>query len=317
MNSISLSVYEVTIYKKNGSPKSVENISDFNNGKDLMLLFQKLPEYLNSTGTASAVLDIKASSKRLLINSKEFKPFGRVVSGEVETGEYGTENNIIDEEGKKVGKKEKSHSTMIPFYFMCDLERDSKRALLILQRFGKYGMFTIFSNIIKKEFEKQNPSYTIRIAPLVSKRAMDAIMKEGVIKKMSFQSVDTSKIDHTITARNSSDNFKASDVRCEYNIIAKRNKAIAFKNSVSKFLGADAKVSDYITLKEFEYNNVKISFEINGKSQTINLNNWQKFSPDIDITSKVTLNDAGYPVTKEVEKASLDLINDIKTDLLK
>jgi hypothetical protein len=89
------------------------------------------------------------------------------------------------------------------------------------------------------------------------------------------------------------------------------------KNSISKILGADAKVSDYVALREFDYNNVKINFDINGKPQTINLNNWQRFSPDIDITSKVTLNGAGYPHINDVEKAALELLGDIKAELSK
>jgi hypothetical protein len=172
MSSIALSVYEIIIYKKNGSVKNTEIISDFNNGADLMTLFQKLPSFLNTANMGVTVLDIASASKRLRINTNEFKPFGRIVSGEVETGDYGTENTIIDETGAEVGKKEKKHATMSPFYFMCDLEKDQKRAILILQRWSQFGIYTIFSTIIKKEFEKQNPAYSIKISPLVSKKPL-------------------------------------------------------------------------------------------------------------------------------------------------
>jgi len=315
MSTISLAVYEVIIYKKNGSIKNTENISDFNNGSDLLNLFQKLPTFLNTSSSSITVLDL--SQKRLKISSPEFKPFGRVISGVIETGEFGTENQIIDKSGNLVATKNKDHSAMSPFYFLCDLEKNSKRAILILQRFSQYGIYSIFSAVIKKEFEKQHHNYTIRISPLVSKKALDAVVKDGVIKKLTFKSIDPTKNSYNINSKNPSDYFNANEVYCEYNIVAKRNKSISLRNSISKILGVDAKVSDYITLREFDYNDIKVKFEINGKLQTISVNNWQNFSPDIDITSKVNINSAGFPIVGEIERATLDLLSDIKTELMR
>jgi len=317
MSTISLAVYEIVIYKKNGSVKNGENISDYNNGCDLITLFKNLPSYLSVGSSNVAVVDIEDSKKRLRINSKEFKPFGRCISGEIETGDYGVENKIVDKEGNDAGTKNKDHAAMFPFYFLCDLEKNSTRSILLLQRFSQYGIYTILSTILKKEFEKQNPNYTIRISPLVSKKAIDAIIKGGTIKKISFKTANPAQITHSVNTKNPSDYFNPSDVYCEYNIIAKRNKKVSLMNSITKLIGVDAKVSDYVTFKEFDYNEVKVVFDLNGKNQTINLAHWQRFSPDIDITDKVRINSSGFPENVDVQKAALELLDDIKEEMKK
>ena len=315
MSTVSVALYEVMIYRKNKSSKDLELLGDFDNGSDLISLFQKLPSLLNDGTKSVTLIDDAIKNRRLRINTDEFKPFGRVIEGELETGDYGVESPLIDGTGATVGKLKKEHSAMKPFYFLCELQKNSPKGILILQRFRQFGVFSMFAEAIRKQFAKEHPNYTIRFKPLVSKGEFNRIFQDGVIKKISFSSNNKAQFQNALKVKTLDGSFDYEDAYLEVNLVAKREKGLNLKNPFKALLNGNSQPGDFFSFSDFDYSKLKVVMNIGNKPYTIDFSNWEQFSPDIDITSKVKLDPvSGFPVIDDVRQACLEVLDDIKKE---
>ena len=124
--TISLSIYSITINKR-GNRDELQILSDFNGGKDLynyiasMLNVWKLNNKTHEEENPIA-LD-EGENKAFRIGKDADGVFimhktGRSISGIIESGEYGTEEEGIDiNTGKSTFKKKKTEALLKPFYF--------------------------------------------------------------------------------------------------------------------------------------------------------------------------------------------------------
>jgi len=310
-----VAVYTVTIHKKNQSTKDLETLSDFDNGKDLIELFQRLPALLNDGTTISTIFEDKANQKRLSIDSKEFKPFGRCIEGELESGDYGVESVFIDSSGKKKGTLGLDDSPMMPFYFLCDIPQNVTQGYILFQRFKQFGVFSMFAKAFRSEFAKKHPDYTISFNPLTSYNEFNRILNEAEIKRVSFVSREPRQFMNVFTARNLNDNFLTNDVFLEVSLVAKRDKKINLMNSVRNIVfNSNEKISKYFEVAGLQDTPIKIYFKANERTYTLDTTRIDHFSPDIDISSFVSLNSKGFPNVSDVKKASIKIISDIKAE---
>ena len=121
----SLSIYSITINKR-GSRDELQLLSDFNGGKDFydyiasMLNVWKLNNKTHKEINPIA-LD-EEESKAFRIGKDSMGTFimfrtGRSISGIIESGEYGTEEEGIDiNTGKSTFKKKKTEALLKPFF---------------------------------------------------------------------------------------------------------------------------------------------------------------------------------------------------------
>jgi len=78
---------------------------------------------------------------------------GRSISGIIESGEYGTEEEGIDiNTGKSTFKKKKTEALLKPFYFQFYIPQNAIRAFLIVERIGVNGIMSILRNAILSYF---------------------------------------------------------------------------------------------------------------------------------------------------------------------
>lgn len=250
MSLTTVAVYELRIHKKNQGPKDLEIISDFDNGNDLINLIKILPALLNDVGTFStAVFDDEKNSKRLRINTKEFKPFGRLIDGELETGDYGSESSLVDAKGDDKGKVDKGTAPMRPFYFLCDIPKDQKSGFLLLQRFKQFGVFTMFAKALRQEFDRKHPNYRLVFNPIVSKKEFLRVIESSKLKKVAFTANHAGQFQNSLIVKNDNDQFNYEDAYLQVNLIAKRNRTIGLVNSVKKIISnPGANPSDYFTV---------------------------------------------------------------------
>lgn len=78
---------------------------------------------------------------------------GRVLSGILQSGNYGYEEDIIDQNGDRMFTKKTDQAQMKPFFFLFDIPKDKKEAYLILQRNGNDGIFQILRQFIECEIK--------------------------------------------------------------------------------------------------------------------------------------------------------------------
>lgn len=315
MSLTTVAIYSITIHKRNQSIKDLEILSDFDFGSDLIDLIKKLPALLNDGTSAFSIFEDKENQKRLRMNSKEFKPFGRSIDGELETGDYGVEAVLIDGKGKDKGTIGKDISPMMPFYFLCDIPKDENKGYILLQRFKQFGVFTMFAKALRGEFNKMHPEYTISFNPLTSFKEFTRILDNAEIKKVSFQEYNPSHYRNIFKSKNLNDQFNPEDVFLEVNLIAKRNKKINLMNSIRKIITDDRiSVDKYFEISGLQNTPMKIQLKSNDRPYTLDTTRMENFSPDIDISHFVTINGKGFPNIVDVKNASRRLLGDIKAE---
>lgn len=316
-NSVTLSAYQISIHPKNKSRSKKEKLNDFNNGTDLLELFKNLPSLLNDAGNASTLVDDDLIKKRLRIKSDKFKPFGRCIHGVLESGDYGVETPLVDSKGDDVGMIDKDIAPMIPFYFLCELQEDATDGILIMSRFRQYGVFTMFSKAIRDKFAAANEEFTLDISPIVSFQELQELLKKAEIKKASFISTDPAQFQNTVVMQNVNDQFDYKDVYLEVNLVARKNKSVNIKNSLFQIIrNVKNPLTSYFKIGNMDYSKMKIQFQLDGKSYTLDTSRLNNFSPDIDISEKVKFaTNTGLPIMDEVKDQCLILLDDLKKQL--
>ena len=157
----SLSIYSITINKR-GDKEDLQMLSDFNDGKDFydyitsMLNVWKLNNKTHEEENPIALDEEESKAFRIGKDAKGnfiMHNTGRSISGIIESGEYGTEEDVIDiNTGKSIFKKKKTGALMKPFYFQFYIPKNANRAFLIVERIGVNGIMSILRNAILKYF---------------------------------------------------------------------------------------------------------------------------------------------------------------------
>ncbi|MFK1872905.1 hypothetical protein ACIXIT_03340 [Bacteroides fragilis] len=125
MKNYSLSIYQITINKRFNKDEKVY-LSDYDNGKDLFLQLKEVLEtwkFENIQESSPTIIKDEEEKKisRILKHSDgtvELYSLGRYISGIIESGEFGTEENIINSNtGELKYRKKAEDAQMIPFFF--------------------------------------------------------------------------------------------------------------------------------------------------------------------------------------------------------
>lgn len=315
MATVTLSCYEITITKK-GEKDTPLSLSDFNNGNDLFnFLKNYIPNWNYETNSDSKIVDDEELQKVLRLRPNTISFYGRTISGIVETGEYGYESDIINKEtGKQTHKRTRNEASMLPFYFIIQVHRNFKKGILILQRFKQFGVYSIFSTTLRKEFQNQNEDYLLSFNPLVSKELVDKFIDGGIVSRISFKNLNgasqlSSYYDDGI-------DFDESDLYTEFNIIAKRGKKLPFLGKIKKFRSGNIDIGNLVSINDFEYNTVSVTITLNGHRRTMDLSALNKLGAFYDITNEINFNEvSGHPDFDLVAKQAKEILEDIKVTI--
>lgn len=301
MSKISISVYKITVNKKGDRSQKVE-LSDFENGKDLFEIIRNLPSQFLKFNSNKTVLNSIGTTRRTIIPKDNFKVSGRIISGFISSGDYGYETPVSDPDGEIVGKIDKINSPMRPFYFFFSIPKKEKVGYLLIQRFEKFGVFTILSEMLRKVFSSIIKDHTLTIAAegTDNSEALNFLNK-GKITKAKFSILKPSSIKSLFSNENANDSFNYGGVNAEIVISAKRNGEVNLKNTFSGLLksGADANIK--LTSENIPYENIKIFVNYKGEEKMIDLAKWDTFSKDVDITNDIKMNlDTGLPTEQSL-----------------
>lgn len=313
MSKISISIYKILINKKGNRSDSVD-LDDFENGNDLLDIIKSLPSEFIKINSNNPVID-GGTNRRTVIPNKDFDVSGRIISGYITSGEYGYETTIADPNGIIINTISKENSAMRPFYFFINIPANSEKGYLLIQRFENYGVYTIFSTVLRQVFRNKFNDYTLSITPegIDNSEAINYLQK-GRISKASFAIWKPNIIPSLFTNNNQNDVFDYSDIKAEIVISSKRNKEVGFKNTALKLLKGGIASGVKLTKDDIPYDKLKIYVKLNGEEKMIDLSKWDTFSKDIDITNEIK-ND---PKTGLPTKNSLnDKCHEILSDLLK
>jgi hypothetical protein len=157
------------------------------------------------------------SSLFLRLNS--FETQKRSISGTIEYGTYGNDENVINIDTSRITKHiENNESPLKKYYFIFEfIEKD--RGILILERKGNIGVRSIFYQGLKKNLEQKGGDIEISPISIGLNKILDKPLKKIVIKLPSIPKEIDAKLGGIKIENVQSINF-------ELVITAKKNQTI-------------------------------------------------------------------------------------------
>jgi len=318
VTNIYLSGYSLRMNNRKGNLKFNKEDNE-NTSKLSPNIFRDLTNYLNTY--ASDYHDNDESKNLIKIKNLNIDDSkldicnieGKLVTGIIETGEYGYSSELVHVPKKALShKREVDEAEMLPFYFLIFIPNGRDEGIIILERFGHKGVRRTFLNNFGKYFSQSNPNFRIEINPLVTKKLIDYYLNHGGLKKIRFIKFGMCKdFEDAVDLQD----HKESEGYLELTAHAPRglNKYLPFKKRIQEVVDRKRGVNNIIELKEynFEYDKVKIEVEINKKSRTIDLSDLYKIRAYYDITDTVKMAENGHPIFKSIDEIAHDLLDDL------
>ena len=309
MNSISLSVYRVTI-NKHLKKEEPENLSDFDNGKNLLTLVDSMFNSWKDNNTANPVVKDEYAKKvsRLKKDSNDewiYHFHQTYIDGIIESGDYGTQEDIIDiKTGEPKYTKTVTDASLVPFYFMLYIIPNTCEGYLILERIGNIGILSVLDKEIRECISPQlSQRYTLTIEPYLIPQVLEMNLSSACgAKRVILKGVKSNQFKDMV----SSDEF--SECTTEVSFVAPRNKFIRQIMPVIDSL-RHKKDNDPYKINNLECRDVAFELDINGSRRTISVARMTSIGMNVDITGNVINNNTGYPTYKSISEEAHKILS--------
>ena len=301
MKNYSLSIYQITINKRFNKDEKVY-LSDYENGSDLFLQLKEVLEtwkFENIQESSPTIIKDEEEKKisRILKHSDgtfELYSLGRYISGIIESGEFGTEENIINSNtGELKYRKKAEDAQMIPFFFMFHIPENSYYGYLIIERIGNIGIYSTLTKAIQKHISFQiQDNLVLKVEPFMIQEVLNQNLnivseaKKVILKGIRNQKLNLSQITENLITE---DNVQADLV-----YKAPRNRFLQVRKWLDKLNASKNKKGGY-TFQDIEYADVAFELKIGGNVRTISIARINGLGTYIEITNNITIGTNGYP----------------------
>lgn len=185
----SLSVYALSVWKR-GNKGQLEVLSDFNGEHNLLDYVQT---FLNGCKRDASKGQTDDPVVKDVWEKKAFRLAqdgqgsyclhrkGTFLSGVLESGEYGTEETVVNiDTSKSRYVKRKNEALLKPFYFQFYVPANSAYAFLILERIGHRGIANVLSNALQRFWTDQGigTEYAIAMNPVFLRQVLDEKLEQ-------------------------------------------------------------------------------------------------------------------------------------------
>ena len=320
MKSYSLSIYRISINRRlNKDDKMC--LSDYDNGKDLLFqlkdLFESWKVENNQTNSPLVIKDEDEKKiSRILRHTNgtfELHILGRYISGIIESGEFGTEENIINSNtGELQYHKKTEDAQMIPFFFMFNIPENSRYGYLIIERIGNIGIFSTLTKSIQKYIGKSiEEKLVLKIEPFMIKEVLNRNLnvvsdaKKVILKGVRNQNLSLSQITENL--------IEEEHVQTDVVYKAPRNRFLQIRNWLDK-LNSSKNEKGHYTFQDIEYADVAFELKIGGNIRTISIARINGLGTYLEITDSVTIGSNGYPTYNSLQTEAQQLLSYIKDE---
>ncbi len=296
---VGLSIYGLSLY--DGEKKI-----NLNNVKDSKSIVQLIKEHIDDNGQdydndiarerVSTFTDVEYEEVKV-DNKKEYS----IIYGLLKTGEYGVQSELFDVHDKSVYNKKTTQAEINPFGFCIALAKgDKTKAVVILQTFGNLGIKTVFRQYLEKWNKFNKLDYGIMMDALYPIQYIRRVLHSGILQKIRMIKYE---VPEDVSNRLRIDNgVKMKEERILY-------KPSGFiRNNIKKieeFFSGQRSSTQIVEIPDFDFDQLKFEFSLNGKSKTINFDNTQNLRVNEDITDHVTM-DNGNPTFQSLKVCLID-----------
>ncbi|MEM5405123.1 hypothetical protein [Paraburkholderia unamae] len=228
----------------------------------------------------------------------------------IHTGEYGFESRLFDSKESTVKhKRTVTEAELIPFFVSIVLPKDAEWGVLMLQRFKNFGIRDFIAPGLQARFEATHHA-KLQIERLVPSTFVQQLYKDGLVKTMRF--VRYSMPDDIANALGK-DVYTPHVQEVELVVKAKRKHALPKLGGITDLLDGTKNFSDVVSIKDWDYDTIKLEMEFGGRRRTIEVDKPFKATPNLDITENVAVGADGHPVwddlVSEAAQFSVDLLS--------
>lgn len=333
-----IALYKISIYPLR-KPEDKLVLSDFLDGKDLKaILFDMLKSLCyvavatseEDTGEENVEDDIETEKvDEIKVDNAEKKYFriikkkeedvlyekGRCVSGIIESGEFGTEENIVNIKSGKTRKKRVNDALLMPFYFMFQIPENSKVAYLLVERISNIGIFSLLEKRITKAVKEtigvDAEDYVVSISPLVIRRIMEKhVALLGGARKITLERIKSSDLSVSRATNGEVSDDDISNTQIVYT--AKRNRMLSILNIFNKYKDERPQI---FSVGEVEYADLKFEVQIGGSYHTLSMQDVGKLGTYIEITKDLRFDSTKYPTYESLHRAACNIFDEINQEL--
>ena len=318
----SLSIYAISINTR-GDKNDKQILSDFNNGQDFL-------EYINSMMN-NWKMDQNRGDQNVPVNldgdSNEGNAFrlsrkpdgsynlyrrGRYLSGIIETGEYGTQEEGINvTTGEVAFQKHHGEALMRPFYYMFYIPEESKIGFLIVEKISNYGIMTLLNNAIIEYYQKTPSSgdYVLKISPLsinelvqMKMRALRYEAKRIELRKVRKEDLQLSRLSGNTVNDNgvSTSIIYTAAVNSVINIADFMDRLHNLRNEDNTL---------YVIDEDISCDDIAITVKIGSQEKVLSLQNVQSLGMSMDISNDISLGANRYPTYESLHTQAKIIIS--------
>lgn len=295
MNTFSLSIYRIQIYKRLKKEETVI-LSDYDNGKSFLNQCDALFQSWKADPDNVLYKDIKAQKVSRIQKDAQgneiYYKHANCIDGIIESGDYGTQEDIINiDTGAYQYTKTLQDATLVPFYFMIYVLPHSSEGYLIVERIGNLGIFGLLKTAIANFIGPQlTDNYTLSIEPyLVPQILKIRLNAVGGAKKVRLKGVDKNQFKDLKTEQN------FGECSTEVVFAAPKNKPILDILPIIRKLREAKERGESIRVNNIECVDVAFELDINGKSRTVTVADMKSIGMNLDITQQVEFDPTHYP----------------------
>ena len=290
------------------------------NGVDLLdVIFEGFVKFIDSFPVDEhnkRVVNFYKENDRVLFRKSNNK---RLITGKIETGRYGKEENVKDVNHKENGvafKIYKNHAVQKPFFFMISVPENKDKGFILLEREGQYGIKEIFVRLFKLYLKSFDDYYWVRFENFIDKEVVNNYINNGEYNSIS---VTRNSLPAEVSDRYGLGKFDTDDFTIELKIKAKSNKKISgtAKQRIKKIF--ENKLDGFFVAKEFdslgfdESSKIKVNSTYRNSPRTIDLGDTMKFRPYYEIN--VEINDKGHSEFGSIQTEAIELLNEFNLDI--
>lgn len=252
----------------------------------------------------------------------------RIICGIVRYGEYGYEADIVDVDSNiKQFKRLKTQAELMPYYFLMYIPKNSEVAYVVLQRFQKFGIQTIFLEELKNVLSTSLQDYTLRMNNFFSEEAFKKILNESEVKaikstktyRKELSSDPIENIDGKEQKKKITKDYQIETNLKPYNsesfvatfgrtLLDRSSKGEEIQPATLESIGLSADCDELSVVVEHD----KMTRTITLFSKEVNLNFENQLYPYINITGKVKIDkSSGHPEFDSIDKLAKDYLFDL------
>ena len=214
----------------------------------------------------------------------------QMMTGTIERGGYGYEAQGYDVATSKPSYKRKTtDAELLPFFFSIYICKNSETGVLLVQRFGNFGMFGDFTKEFGEYLRIHSSNHLVRFEPLILRDLVESIQSSNSIKKIRFRKYDLPADVSDMLGRN----LSSDEAYLECSIVAKRGTS--FEGLFKRFKKKQAS-GQVLSIASVVPDEVFVDVKINGKTRTMHMQDPGNVRPYYDVTNDVEINKkTGHP----------------------